>query len=408
MHIALFCQHYHTPDCPTAARPYSLVQQLARRHTVTLVASDAWRRQRLTSDFPWVPEGVRLLSVDVPYTNCMTPLRRLRSFASYAAQALWHGLRMPSPDVVYATSTPLTAPCVAAAVARHHDVPWLFEVRDLWPDFPIQMGALPSGLARRALYGLERTLYRDAAHVVTASSDMEAHVRRYRDEGVTTVEYGVPMDLLARVSDADVEALRGELGLGDRRVVLYAGSFGQANDLPSVMEAARALRDRDDVCFVLAGRGHYASRLEAGARGLPNVRLLPPQPLPRALALFCLADLSLIPFVDRPVLAANSPSKLYDSLAAGTPVVVTNAGWTKALVEQHACGWYVPPEQPAVLAARVRSLMDAPGRLRQAGDRGARLARERFDRARHVERIERLVERVVRPPASPASIPVPA
>ncbi len=400
MHVAFFCQHYHTPDCSTAARPYSLVRHLARDHDVTLITTDAWRQRRLTHDFDWVPAGVRLRALKVPYANAMAPRPRMQSYAAYAAGACWHGLHMPRPDVVYATSTPLSAACAAALVARRHGAPWIFEVRDLWPDFPIQMGALRSRGLQRMLRGLERRLYRSAAHVVTASTDMAAHVRRFRARGVTTVEYGTPLDLMERADAAAADALRREHHVEDRHVVLYAGSFGRANAIPTLLEAAARLRGRTDLCFVFAGRGHHARAVARAARRLPHVRHVPPQPLLCALALFRLADLSLVPFIDRPVLAANAPSKLYDSLAAGTPVIVTNAGWTKRLVEAHGCGWHVPPEDAAALAAQIHAALDAPEALRAAGARAERLARARFDRAEHMQRLVALIEGVGRGGAS--------
>lgn len=397
--IAVFIQHYHTPDCATAARPYALVKRLAEEHEVTLITTNAWRARRLTRAFDWVPPGVRLVELDVPYRNAMATPARLRAFLTYAAQAVARGLRGVQPDLIYGSSTPLTAAAAAAAVARMRGVPWIFEVRDLWPDFPVQMGALPGGplgaALRESLYALERRLYRSAAHVVAHSPDMAAHVRPHRADGVSVVEYGTDLRLLDGVSEDDVAAWRQRLGADGKTLVLYAGSFGRANDVPSLLRAARQLRGRGDLRFVIAGRGHHAPAVEAAAQQLPNVRALPPQPQQAALALFRAADLSLVPFLDRPVLAANAPSKLFDSLAAGTPVVVTNPGWTKALVEAHGCGWHVPAEQPAALARQIARLTETPAALDAAGRRGAGLARRRFDRAVQMNRLAAIIRSAV-------------
>lgn len=394
MHIAVFYQHYHTPDCPTAARPYAFVQALASRHRVTLIATDAWRQQRITHDFDWVPPGVEAHWLDVPYTNAMDTGARLRSYLHYAVRALLQSRRLDRPDVVFGSSTPLTVGLVAAAAARRWSVPWVFEVRDLWPDFPIEMGAVPSRPLQRMLYATERWLYRNTTRVVTTSPDQTAHVRAHvaHPEKVSTVEYGTELDLVTALQSEDIDAMRNRVAPNGRRIVLYAGSFGRANAIPTLVEMAARLSSRDDVCLVFAGDGFHAPLLRRTAEHLPNVRLLPPQPRHRALALFALADLALVPFIDLPVLATNSPTKLYDSLAAGTPVVVTNPGWTKRLVETHECGWFVPAACPARLAARIAALMDAPDRLQQAGTRAAALARRRFDRAAHVARLRSIVE----------------
>ena len=392
MHVAVFLQYYHTPDCPTAARPYALVERLARDHEVTVVTTRAWEDRRLADRHPWVPEGARLVRFDVPYDNAMGPLARLRAFADYAARAVVHGLRSLRPDLVLGSSTPLTAAMAAATVARGLAVPWIFEVRDLWPDFPIQMGALDWPGLRHALYGLEAALYRSAAHVVTVSPDMEQHVRTVAPDAPTsTLPYGTDLERVDALSAARKEALRDRLGLDDRFLVLYAGTLGRANAIPTLLEAADRLADRSDVLFGVAGRGYHEDTVRRAARRHDHVRLLDPRPYPDALRLFSVADLSLVPFVDRPVLSTNAPSKFFDSLAAGTPVVVTNPGWTKRFVDRHECGWVVPPESPGALADRVRTLLDHPEALAAAGTRGRAAARRRFDRAEIMDRYARLV-----------------
>ncbi|HKL88271.1 MAG TPA: glycosyltransferase, partial [Salinibacter sp.] len=112
-------------------------------------------------------------------------------------------------------------------------------------------------------------------------------------------------------------------------------------------------------------------------------------------AWYQLADLSIVSFLDRPVLSTNSPAKFFDSLTMGTPVLVTNPGWTKTFVETHRCGWYVPPSDPPSMSKRLRALMAAPEELRAAGKRGQRIAREKFNRSEQLSRLPPLVQRCV-------------
>ena len=395
MHVAAFLQYYHTPDCPTAARPYALVERLARDHDVTVVTTRAWEPKRQTHRVPWVPPGAELVRFDVPYDNTMTPRQRLGAFLRYAVRAAGYGLQMPRPDIILGSSTPLTAAAAAAAVATLRGVPWIFEVRDLWPDFPIQMGAIPWPAAQHALYGLEFALYRSAAQVVTLSPAMEQHVRAGAPSAsVHTNMYGADLERVDAISGDDLDTLRQKFGLDRRFLVLYAGSFGRANAIPTLLDAARRLSDRSDVRVAFAGSGHHADRVEAAARDHPHIRRLPPLPYPQALALFRLADVSLVSFRDRPILSTNAPAKFFDSCAAGTPVVVTNPGWITRFVKRHGCGWHVPTEDPGALAARLRTLLDAPDVLTDAGRRAATVARQRFDRAALMDDYATLVERV--------------
>jgi glycosyltransferase involved in cell wall biosynthesis len=396
MHVAIFLQYYHTPDCPTAARPYALVERLSRDHEVTVITTQTWREKRLTNQFAWVPSNVHLMEFDVPYQNAMTIPQRLRAFLEYAARALWYGLRLSPPDLILGSSTPLTTAMASAATASFHGVPWIFEVRDLWPAFPIQMDALPPipGLAA-LLRQIERGLYRDAAHVVTVSPDMTQHVRAVSPGAdVTTLQYGSDLQLVDAVSANQRTSLRRRFSLDRRFLVLYAGTFGRANAIPTLLEAAKEFASRSDVLFAFAGHGHHEPTVRRAARRFDHIRHLPPLPSPDALALFSLADVSLVSFLDRPVLAANSPGKFYDSLAAGTPVVVTNCGWTMRFVETTGCGWSVPPESSRALAAQLRMLFEHPDRLTAASEKAHAAARKHFDRAEIMDRYADLINRV--------------
>ncbi len=365
MHIAVFYQYYHNPDCAAAAKHYALLAHWAQAHTVTLVTSNKWRSHRLTHLFPWVPEGVRLVELDVPYDNKMSPLRRARSFTGYGTKAFWAGLRLPAPDVLFGTSTPLSAAWITALLARYHRVPWIYEVRDLWPDFPIEMEVVPPAL-HPYLRAVEARLYRSAAHVVAFSPDMERHVAQHTPH-VSLLYNGTDLESARAVTPETVRALQQAHNLGDRRVLLYAGSFGRANAIPALLDAARHLADRSDHVFVFMGDGYHEADIRAAAEALPNVRLLPPQPRHAVLDWFHLASLSLVSFLPLRVLGTNSPSKLYDSLACGTPIVVTNEGWMRTLVEKEGCGWYAPLSDAEAYAALLRTLLDTPDALEKAG-----------------------------------------
>jgi glycosyltransferase involved in cell wall biosynthesis len=384
LHVAVFSQYHTSPDCPATSRHYTLLAQLVKHHRVTLLTTPAWRSQQLTQEFAWVPPGVELHEADIPYDNKMGPARRALAFAQYAAWAVRAGRRLSRPDVVWGISTPLTAAWAAARVARHWRVPWVFEVQDLWPSFPVAMGAVPTALARQQLFALEKRLYESAAHIVPLSPDMSDYVA---DLGlpaskITTLLNGTDFDLAARATPEAVAALRHAQGLGGQRVVLYAGTFGRANDMPTVVAAAEAMVAADPtVTWLFLGHGYYAPLVAAVAARWPSrIRLVGGQPRHAVFSWFALADVAVVSFLNLPVLDANSPAKLYDALAVGTPVVVTNKGWTKTLVEQYGCGWYAPAGNALALAAQLQAVLTTPTKLAEAGARGQQLAQRAFDR----------------------------
>ena len=398
MRVAVFSQYHTSPDCPATSRHYTLLAELAKHHRVTLLTTPAWRGQQLTHEFAWVPPGVELVEARIPYENKMGPARRALAFAQYAGWAWWAGRRIARPDVVWGISTPLTAAWAAAQCARYWRVPWVFEVQDLWPSFPVAMGAVPTALGRQQLFALEKRLYQSAAHIVPLSPDMSAYVagRGIAPEKITTLLNGTDLALAARATPAAVAALRRAEGLQGRRVALYAGTFGRANDMPTVVAAAEALVAAvPDAVVLFLGQGYYAPLVAAAAARWPGrIRLVGGQPRHAVFAWFALAEVALVPFLDLPVLDANSPAKLYDALAVGTPVVVTNRGWTKTLVEQHDCGWYVPAGNPAALAARLQTVLADPAGAAAAGARGQALARREFDRVVLAGRMQGILEGV--------------
>ena len=396
MHVAVFSQYHTNPDCPATSRHYTLLAHLAKSHRVTLLTTPAWQAQRLTHAFSWVPAGVEMREAAIPYENKMGPARRALAFAHYAAWAVREGLRIDKPDVIWGISTPLTAAWAAAQVARWRRVPWVFEVQDLWPAFPIAMGAVPLALARQQLFRLEKRLYESARHVLPLSPDMARYVT---DLGipaakVSTVLNGTDLELAARATPAAVKALRQAQGLAGRPVVLYAGTFGRANDIPTLIAAAEAMVAQDaDVVWLFLGHGFFEPLVAAAAARWPGrIRLVGGQARHEVFAWFGLAAVSVVSFLGLPVLDANSPAKLYDSLAVGTPVVVTNPGWTKALVEEHGCGWYVPAGNAVALVAQLRELLKQPDLLAKAGASGRTLAAREFDRQQLAARVQLLLE----------------
>jgi glycosyltransferase involved in cell wall biosynthesis len=396
MHIAVFSQYHTSPDCPATSRHYTLLAELAKHHRVTLLTTPAWRSQQLTQEWPWVPPGVKLLEANIPYDNKMGPARRVLAFAQYAAWAVRAGRRIARPDVVWGISTPLTAAWAAARVARSWRAPWVFEVQDLWPSFPVAMGAVPTALARRQLFALEKRLYERAAHIVPLSPDMSAYVAALgiAPGKITTLLNGTDLDLAARATPKAVAELRQTQGLAGQHVLLYAGTFGRANDMPTVVAAAEALVAADPaVTFLFLGHGYYAPLVAAAAARWPGrIRLVGGQPRYAVFSWFALADVAVVSFLDMPVLDTNSPAKLYDALAVGTPVVVTNRGWTKALVEQHGCGWYTPAGDAAGLAKRLQSILANPNGRAAAGQRGQELARQQFDRRQLAAQMQTILE----------------
>lgn len=257
------------------------------------------------------------------------------------------------------------------------------------------MGAVKNNLLKKRLFELERRLYQSASHIITLSPDMTEYVASLgiSREKITTNFNGTDLQLVANVEREEIEALRQQYNLHGKQVVLYAGTYGRANDIPTLMQVVEKLAALTHIHFIFTGGGYYEPQLQQLAQRVPNLLLLPPQPRPAIFKVFQLASLAVVSFNNLPVLATNSPAKFYDSLASGTPVLVTNAGWTKAFVETHACGWYTPAEQPNQMSQLIEQLLAQPDALAQAGERGAAVARQFFDRQQLILQVEGVLKR---------------
>ena len=399
MHILLVYQYYHNLDCPASGRHYQFVKSLSTHHDVTILTSDVWENKRQTHLHEWVPEGVEVHSFPVPYNNAMSVPARLKAFVGFVWHAIRKGLLLKKPDIIIGTSTPLTAAWAASIIGRLRGIPWVFEVRDLWPDFPIQMGAIKPKWLQRRLTKLEHNLYNSAAHIITLSPDMEAHVRNkgIPSGKVTTLLNGTDIHLAEATTYDEIVELKKKHQLEDKHVVLYAGTFGRANAIPTMIEAANRLRHRKDIQFVFMGDGFYKSDLQEAAERLRNITVLPPVARHHIFHWFRLADVSLVPFIDLPVLRSNSPAKFFDSLSVGTPVIVTNDGWTRSFVETHECGWYVPPQNGITLAQCISRAVDNTVLTTRAGRNGYRIARTMFDRSQMAGPLEHILKDSIQP-----------
>jgi glycosyltransferase involved in cell wall biosynthesis len=303
--------------------------------------------------------GVRGAYADYMRATAMPNLRRMLAFARFALGATVAALRGPRPDVVYATSPPLTMALPAIAASLRWRAPLVFEVRDLWPEAPIQMGALRNPAVQRMARAVERGVYRRSARLIALSPGIQAALPPAK---TALVPNSADLDLFHPAPP------------GEPFQVAYFGAMGEANDLTAVVEAARLL---PDVTFVLMGDGKRRAELERTAP--PNVRFQSGSKSDVA-RLAADSNACLTVFKDVPVLATNSPNKLFDTFAAGRPAIVNMNWWMRELVERNDAGVYVRAGDAPALAEKVAWLRDHPDEAARMGRNARALAERDFDR----------------------------
>ena len=379
MRILYLHQFFITRAGAGGTRSYEFARRFVTGgHSVRMVT--AGRERRAVDGIDVV--GVRGGYADYVSATAVSYPRRMLAFARFAVGATLAALRGPRPDVVYATSPPLTIALPALAAAVRWRAPLVFEVRDLWPEAAIQMGALRSPVLRRAAHALERLAYRRARRLIALSPGIR--------EGM--VAAGAPAERVALVPNASDLDLFRPAPVPERFRVSYFGTMGEANDLRAAIEAARML---GDVELVLMGDGKRRQELERNAPA--NVTFTGPAGSKQEVAeLAARSSACLTLFRDVPVLATNSPNKLFDTFAAGRPAIVNMNGWMRELVERNDAGLYVRAGDARDLADKVAWLRDHPEAAERMGRNARALAEREFDRDRLAARALAVLEEATR------------
>lgn len=406
MRILYFHQHFSTPAGSAGTRSYEFARRLvARGHQVTIVCgSYAIGNTGLQGPFAGgvrrgVVDGLEVIELELPYANAHSFLVRTWTFLRYAARSLGTALRMDY-DLLFATSTPLTVaiPGIVARVLRRR--PFVFEVRDLWPELPKAMGVIRNPLVLTLMSVLESTAYRVADGCIGLAPGIVAGIRRKAPrQRVAMIPNGA--DLVAAEPAAQLpaqlanqlQAWRGQLKC------VFAGSHGIANGLDAVLDAAAELRNRgrSDIVLILIGTGACKPALVARARneGLTNCVFLDPIPKNQLTVLLARMDVGLMILKDVPAFYdGTSPNKFFDYLAAGLPVLINYPGWLATLVQERGCGHAVPAGSAALFADSLESLAAKPEERAAMGVRARATADAEFGRDQLAEQFAEFLESV--------------
>lgn len=411
MHILYLHQYFTTRSGFTGTRSYEFARRLVGRgHRVTMMTSGIQNIPELTvragKEYCEVElEGIHVVPIAAGYANSkagtgLSGYRRMRHFLQFSKLAAKVGKMLSKPDVVYATHTPLPIGLAGSAVGRHFGIPFVFEVRDLWPQALINIGALKNPLVIWWLRRMERRIYNDAAHIVALSPGMKDGIvgTGIPSERVTVITNGSDLDLFR--PDLDGTAARARLKLGDRFAAVYFGAMGLANGLEYPIEAARILRDRgnDRIVIVLHGGGGKRAELEQLARGygLDNVvfsDMVPDKGMVAELVAGCNACMTIYRATEKE--QTWSPNKMFDALAAGRPVLINVPGWLGETIESNRCGRFVDPARPEALADALEELAANPQTCAELGRNSRALAEREFAREILTDRLEKVLRACV-------------
>lgn len=397
MKFLYFHQHFSTPQGATGTRSYEMARRLlARGHRVTMICGSSggghtglaqpFVRGRRRGDV----DGIDVIEFELSYSNKLSFLRRVLVFLIFAWRSVLVALR-EDYDVVFATTTPLTAGIPGIVARWLRGKPFVFEVRDLWPELPRAMGAITNPVALWLMGLLEWVSYHSAHCLIGLSPGIVEGIARrgVPRERILAVPNGCDLDIFATA----VEPWRPTGVRETDLMAIFTGTHGMANGLEAVLDAAARLRTRgrDDIRLVLVGDGMCKSALMARARaqaeGLSNVVFLDPVNKRRLAGLMAAADVGLQILANVPAFYyGTSPNKFFDYIAAGLPVLNNYPGWLAELIRDNACGYVVPPEDAAAFADALAHAADHRAELAAMGERGRALAQREYNRDLLAER----------------------
>ncbi len=372
-------QHFKTPQGGGAIRSYYLARALVDSgHRVVMISSFSETRYKIKSI-----EGIEVHYLPIPYDNRLQFYARAWAFARFVIGALKVARKFRDFDKCYAISVPLTVGIVAQWVKFRYKMPFIFEVGDLWPDAPIQMGFVRNQLFQQALYAFEKSIYQQAESIVALSPLIKS--------AIETKAPGKEVHLISNMADCDFyqpeekkPLLQSKFGVEGKFVVSYMGALGVANGLDYFLECAIASQEAMlPVHFILCGDGALRDELKATIKrlDLKNISLLDFVNREGVNVIMNVTDAVFICYKNVPILETGSPNKFFDGLAAGKLIVINFGGWIKKEMKDERCGIFVDPVLPTDFVKKISPFI-ADKKLLQAHQMASRrLAEKKYSRS---------------------------
>jgi glycosyltransferase involved in cell wall biosynthesis len=385
--VLLLHQHFNTPAKGGAIRSYYLAKALVDAGIqVTVVTAHSGSTYKVETI-----EGIEVHSLAIPYDNRYGFYKRSAAFIHYVWRTVCLAAKFRDADYCYAISVPLTVGIAAMVIRWRYRIPFIFEVGDLWPEAPVQLGYVKNGLFKKVLYGLEKKIYRQAQAIVALSPAIQSCIEQ-KTPGKT--------HLIPNMSDTDFfriqsknEVLQRAFKVENKFVVSYIGAIGMANGLGHFVSCAKASKTAGlPVRFLLCGEGALLDSLRRLIvdEGLDNFTMVPFQNRDGVRDLLKITDATFISYKPIPVLETGSPNKYFDGLAAGKLIVINFGGWIKEEIEVNQCGIYVNQDNGEDFVRKITPFLYSEKLVKQYQQASRALAENRYSRRTLSERFVKL------------------
>lgn len=371
-----------------AIRSYYLAKALVDQgfKVIVITAHDKKYKQELV-------EGIEVHYLRVPYNNSFGFWRRAYSFLKFNRLAVRKAREHRDANLCYAISVPLTIGLAAQKIKRKYKIPFVFEVGDLWPDAPVQMGFVNNGIFKSFLYNMERRIYMEANRIVALSPSIKVAIeKKIQQKSIEVIPNMADTGFYDKTGkDAN---LTSRLKVAGKFVISYIGAIGVANGLEYIIECARASRKSGlPIHFIICGDGAMKKQLGMTVRTeqLENVTVMDFTNREGVNEILNISDAAFICYKPVAILETGSPNKFFDALAAGKVVIINFGGWIRNEIEENSCGVYVNPHQPSDFVKKVKPFLSDRLLLENYQFNARSLAEKKFSRRELSERFSKLI-----------------
>jgi len=402
MHILYIHQYFTTPEEGGGTRSYEFARYLVKQgHKVTMLTGTEINTplEGVKQKKDEYIEGIHVIYLKTPYSNYMSFKKRSYSFINFSLLSTLSGIRIKKYDLIFATSTPLTVAIPGIILSFFRRVPMIFEVRDLWPEVPIQMGVIKNLIIIKFLRFFETFTYRRAKHIIALSPGMAEGIliRGISKDKVTMIPNYCNLDFF-KPGKPKVNNL--EKLVYNSHIIAYSGAISDANNLELIIDAAEKLHKmKSPVIFVIAGDGREKPKLEklVKIKKLKNVIFLCKINKYEVVNLYRRAIACIVLFKNLPVLSTNSPNKFFDAISTGKPIITNMGGWIGELVKNYKIGFSLENDNPKAIVNSVDKLINMDKKQLEEMEKNARkLAVEKFDSNIMAGKLEMIFEKVIK------------
>lgn len=396
MKLLYIAQYFSLPDNSSGTRAYDLASSFVKEGVdVTVITSYSGEQEEPKWKFV-ERDGIKIHKMNCPYNNNMGFVQRMKAFVRFMRGASKKALTMDC-DIVLATSTPLSIGYPALVLHRKKHKPYVFEVRDVWPGVPIAMGYFKNIIAQKVLYGFEKRIYKNASAIVPLSTGMDENIKmRYPNDKSVVIPNISEINRFADIKkEIDIIVPEG------KKVLLYAGTFGNVNGVGYIIDmAAHTLKFNPDVWYYLVGKGKEKEDNIKQAKRLgvlnKNVFIFDPVRKNDLPYLYSIVTVGSSFVIDIPALRDNSANKFFDTLAAHRPMVINHEGWQADAIREHNCGYVLPPKVSDEAAKAFVDYMMNDELLKVQGENAFKLGKEQFSLEVAVDKYMGIFDKIVK------------